>query len=366
MRIDVVYGTRPELLKLLPVLWELRAGAGRARVRTIFTGQQPDLVVPLLSRHGEVPDVDLTGRVLPQPLAAQLGAMLTALDGLMATDPPRWVVVQGDTLSAFAGALAAFYRRVPVAHVEAGLRTLDLDNPFPEELHRQLLARASALHFAPTERAREHLLAEGIPPGAVLVTGNTSMDLLRHLEAAAGARSPVHEPAGDTFLVTLHRRENLPRLQDDILPAFHDLLRAFPSLHLVWILHPGAGQPRVRGAFADHARVRLLPPQDHLDLLALLPRLRGVFTDSGGVTEECAALGVPALLVRSVTERTEALDAGNALLLGNRRDELVRAASAVLGDPRRLAGLAHRSAVFGDGGAAPRIVARLLEASAHA
>ena len=367
MRIDVIYGTRPELLKLLPVLWELRARPGAAAVRTVFTGQQPELVRPLLQRHGEVPDVDLADAVRPQPLASQLGAMLAALDGLLHADPPRWMLVQGDTLSAFAGALAAFYRRVPVAHVEAGLRTRDLENPFPEEMHRQLLARAATLHFAPTEGARQHLLAEGVPASTVLVTGNTSMDLLRLVGSDALPPSgPAAGPDdGDTYLVTLHRRENLPRLEGDILPAFLELLGAFPSLRLAWILHPGVGAPRVRAALADHPRVRLLPPQDHLDLLRLLPRLRGVFTDSGGVTEECAALGVPALVVRRVTERTEALDAGNAILVGNQREPLVRLASAVLADPQRLVAMARPSGVFGDGDAAPRIVTRLLEASAH-
>jgi UDP-N-acetylglucosamine 2-epimerase (non-hydrolysing) len=365
MRIDLIYGTRPELLKLLPVLRELRRAPDRVAVRSIYTGQQPDLVPPLLARLGERPDVDLSAAVGPAPLAVQLSAMLRALDDLLAADPPGWVVVQGDTLSAFAGALAAFYRRVPVAHVEAGLRTRDLENPFPEELHRQLMARASSLHFAPTARAREQLLAEGVASGSILVTGNTSMDLVRKV-APQAATLPVSFPEpGDTWLVTLHRRENLPRLEPDLLPGFADLLAAFPALHLAWILHPGAAQARVRRAFPDHPRVRLLPPQDHLELMALLPHLRGVFTDSGGVTEECAALGVPTLVVRRVTERSEAVEAGNATVLGNRREEFVPLASAVLADSLRLRAMARPSAVFGDGDAAPRIVARLLKAPGH-
>lgn len=367
MRIDLIYGTRPELLKLLPVLSELQARASDATVRTIYTGQQPDLVPPLLARLGQRPDVDLSDLVRPSSLSVQLAAMLQALDGLLAADPPDWVVVQGDTLSAFAGALAAFYRRVPVAHVEAGLRTRDLDNPFPEELHRQLMARASGLHFAPTERARAELLADGVTPASILVTGNTSMDLLQRVVALSVAPSSEPAiPADDTYLVTLHRRENLPRLEPDLLPGFADLLEAFPELRLAWILHPGEGEPRVRRALGAHPRVRLLPPQDHLALLALLPRLRGVFTDSGGVTEECAALGVPTLVVRRVTERAEAVDSGNATLVGNRRHEFVLLASAVLSDPSRLGSMARPSAVFGDGGAAPRIVARLLGEAPHA
>lgn len=363
MRIDVVYGTRPEVLKLLPVLHELRAHPGAASVRTVFTGQQAALVRPLLKSLGEQPQVDLGEQVAAGPLAVQLGAMLQALDGLLVADPPRWLLVQGDTLSAFAGALAAFYRKIPVAHVEAGLRTHDVDNPFPEEVHRQLVARTATLHFAPTPASREHLLLEGVPPANVLVTGNTSVDLLRLVAGAAPTGPAIPLPQGDAFLVTVHRRENLPCLETDILPGFVDLLAAFPRLHLLWVLHPGESEAPIVRVLHEHPRVRLVPPVDHLDLLNLLPRVRGVFTDSGGLTEECATLGVPTLLLRRVTERGESLLAGNAVLLGNRRGEIVERASALLADAARLAAMARPSDAFGDGRAAVRIVKRLLEAS---
>jgi UDP-N-acetylglucosamine 2-epimerase (non-hydrolysing) len=365
MKIDVVFGTRPEWLKLFPVIRALELHP-HAQVRTIFTGQQPDLVRPLMDRCGFQPDV-----VIHQPdpdasLGARFAFMVGALDRVFAGSPPDRVIVQGDTLSTFAAASAAGYGRLPVAHVEAGLRTRDLADPFPEEFHRVAIASLAALHYCPTPAARDHLLREGVPGDRIVVTGNTSIDMLRlasdmapHGVDKPGAASGIRN---GTFLVTMHRRENIPFLETEILPAFRDLLEAIPDLELLWILHPGPSEPIVRAGAATLPRTRLVPPMDYFDLLALLPMVRGLLTDSGGLTEESAALGVPALIVRKATERIESLVAGNAVLLGNTRGGILTGALAVMSDPDRMAAMARPSNVFGDGHAAERIASHLLGA----
>jgi UDP-N-acetylglucosamine 2-epimerase (non-hydrolysing) len=368
-RVDLVFGTRPEWLKLYPVYRLLRSEGGDRRVRAIFTGQQPDLVRPLLERCGVEPEVSLPDLPRELPLNLVLAKMLEGLDRCFAEDTTR-VVVQGDTLSTFAGSLAAWYRGIPVAHVEAGLRTRDLHNPWPEELHRKLITTTADVHYCPTPLSRENLLQEGVPPAHTLVTGNTSMDTLR-LAGHGGPREPnpllealLNDDGAsrrDLFLVTLHRRENLPLLESDILPAFRDILSEFEDLRLAWVLHPGPSERLVREGLQDEERVTLLAPLDYLDLIALLPRLGGVFTDSGGLSEECAALGVPALIIRQATERVEALRTGNAALVGNRRETLRTETLSVLRNRAWAKAMSTPSRSFGDGFAANRIVAHLLE-----
>lgn len=386
-RVDLVFGTRAEWLKLYPVYRLLRSEGGGRRVRAIFTGQQPDLVKPLLERCGVEPEISLADIPRDRPLTLALSGILAGLERCFAgtggqedpdDGPTTRVLVQGDTLSTFAGSLAAWYRNIPVAHVEAGLRTRDLDNPWPEELHRKLVTTTADIHYCPTPLARENLIQEGVPPGRTVVTGNTSMDTLRLAGAAAAGgtrgRTPPDprlealvaengSPHHDVFLVTLHRRENLPLLESDILPAFRDILSELEGIQIAWLLHPGPSERLVRAGLSGEPRVTLLPPLDYLDLIALLPRISGVFTDSGGLTEECAALGVPALIIRQATERVEALRTGNAALVGNRRETLTTETLAVLRNRAWTKAMSKPSRSFGDGFAANRIVAHLLEHS---
>ncbi len=365
MNLDVVFGTRPEWLKLVPVVLAMRTREGAAKVRVVFTGQQPDLVRPMMRRWGIAPDADLGDVPRDLSLSARLAHMLRGLDDLFAVAPPDRVLLQGDTLSTFAGALAAYYRGIPFDHVEAGLRTFDFGNPFPEEFHRTIVGTAARMHYCPTPLARENLLQEGVPADRVRVTGNTSMDALRlarSLPPSDGTVAGLLDAADrDTFLVTLHRRENLPLLQGEILPAMRDLLAALPDLRLAWVLRPGPVHEPVRQAWRGEPRVRLLEPLDFVDILHVLVRVGGVFTDSGGLSEECAALGVPALIVRQATERVESLQSGNAALVGNLRESIVRESLAVLGNPAWLHRMQRPAAIYGDGHAAERIADHLSE-----
>lgn len=363
MNLDVVFGTRPEWLKLVPVVLALRSRPGAMRVRTVFTGQQPDLVRPLLPRWGIRPDVDLGDVPRDLSLSARLAHVLRGIDEAFAASPPDRVLLQGDTLSTFAGALAAYYRGIPFDHVEAGLRTFDLENPFPEEFHRTVVGTAARMHYCPTPLARENLLQEGVPAERTLLTGNTSMDTLRlarSLPPSSTAAAEVLESATrDVFLVTLHRRENLPLVEPEIVPALLDVLTALPDVSLMWILRPGPAHDALRRVLAGLPRVRLVEPLDFVDLLHVLTSVGGVFTDSGGLSEECAALGVPTLILRQVTERVESLQAGNAALVGNRRESIVRESLAVLGNPAWLRRMQQPTRVYGDGHAADRIADHL-------
>jgi UDP-N-acetylglucosamine 2-epimerase (non-hydrolysing) len=364
MNLDVVFGTRPEWLKLVPVVLALQPRSGTVRVRTVFTGQQPDLVRPLLARWGFRPDVDLADVPRDLSLSTKLAHMLRGLDAAFAESPPDCVLVQGDTLSTFAGALAAYYRGIPFDHVEAGLRTFDLDNPFPEEFHRTVVGTTARMHYCPTPLARENLLQEGVPSARTLVTGNTSMDALRLAKSLPPSNTAVLDAVEganrNAFLVTLHRRENLPLLETDILPAMRDLLTAFPDMRLIWVLRPGPAHELLRTSLRDDPRVSLVEPLDFVDILHILTRVGGVFTDSGGLSEECAALGVPTLVLRQATERVESLQSGNAALVGNRRQSIVRESIAVLGNPAWLSRMQQPVALYGDGHAAGRIVDHLL------
>ena len=364
-RIVLAFGTRPEWLKLHPVMQALRARApGDAQFWSLFTGQQAELVRPLLAGFDELPDVDLGDLPRQESLTSMLAARLPSIEAALTELRPDWVVVQGDTLSTFAVALAAFYLQIPIAHVEAGLRTYDLDSPFPEEMHRRLVTIAAAVHFCPTLHAREHLLREGVPSERIVVTGNTSIDLLR-LALEQGACEP---PAATgvaraaRLLVTVHRRENLARLASDLIPALLALLDELPEARLDWVLHPGRAEAIAREALAARPRVRLLEPMQYPEFLRLLAEVDVVFTDSGGVSEECTELGVPTLVLREATERVESLESGNARLVGTRREDVLRSSRAVLGDLKALARMRERSDAYGDGYAADRIVQHLLTA----
>lgn len=358
-----ICGTRPEAVKLAPVLHELRRRG--LPVVLVATGQHPDLAPAMLREAGLTADVDLgvcqPGATPPQLLAA----ILTYLAPVFAAYRPQLALVQGDTVSALAGALAATYARVPVAHVEAGLRTGDQDEPFPEEMHRQLIAPLARLHFAPTRRAAAALRREGVEAQRIHVTGNTGLDALRltverleadpGLRAAIGARFPfVAASRRPLLLVTAHRRENIGRRLASIAAALARLA-AFCEAEIVVPLHPN---PEVRQAFESRLGalegVHLVPAVDHTTMVWLMQRSRLLLTDSGGLQEEAPSLGLRTLVLRKVTERPEAVSAGASELADLQADSIVRAVRAALLKPP-LAPV-HP---FGDGHAARRIAAHV-------
>ncbi|MFA4927558.1 MAG: UDP-N-acetylglucosamine 2-epimerase (non-hydrolyzing) [Patulibacter sp.] len=356
VRFLVVVGTRPEAIKLAPVVRALRDDA-RHLVAVVDTGQQPALVPPALAAVGLASDVRLTLERHDHGLNELLGRLIAGLDRAIAEQRPDVVLVQGDTTSALAGALAAFHRGVPVGHVEAGLRSGDPRLPFPEEANRRMITALARWHFAPTARAADALRAEGVPAESVHLTGNPIVDELHRTLAltAASPASPV--PRGRKLLVaTLHRRESIGAPIAAVLRALRRIADADPAVD-VWL--PLHANPQVRdpavALLGAHPRIRLEDAAEYPQFLRRLAAADLVITDSGGVTEEAAVLGVPTLVVREQTERREAIDAGIARLLGTDEDAIVAAATQQLADGRPAAG----TGAFGSGDAGVRIAAIL-------
>ena len=361
LRLAVIIGTRPEVIKLAPLILAARARADRFEVSVVRTGQHRGLVDQLMDEFGIRADVDLNVMRPNQDLAHVLSSSIRGLASFIARERPDWVLVQGDTTTTFAGALAAFYNRVRIAHVEAGLRTGKRYSPFPEEANRSLTARLADLHCAPTERARVNLLCEGIAPESILLTGNTAIDALLQMRASTLPAPHGAGLAGRYILVTAHRRENQGPALHRICAALLTLLQRHPNLS-VWIpMHPS---PQVRALLQArlglHPRVRLTPALGYRDFVHALDGAELVLTDSGGVQEECAALGKPVLVLREDTERPEAVKAGVAIVVGTASNAIVETASRLLDYPEVHRSMARPSTVFGDGHAARRILDALL------
>lgn len=361
----VVLGTRPEAVKLSPVIAALRAG-GDIRVRVCAVAQHRRLLDRTLADLGLTPDLDLNLMRPRQDLNDLLSRALAALGPVLRRERPRLVVVQGDTTSALAGALSAFHERVPVAHVEAGLRTGDADNPFPEELNRTLIDDIAVLRFAPTAHAAR-TLGRGRAAQRTIVVGNTGLDSLRRtLSRARAAHAPELRRAlsriapGDTVLLaTAHRRESFGPALTGLYRALGRLAAARPRLHVLIPVHPN---PEVRAAarpFSGRARVHLLPPLSPFDAALALSRAALVLTDSGGLQEEAAFLGKPVLVLRRLTERPEGVRAGVALVAGVDEESVFRQTSRLLDAPARLRRMSRPCRVYGDGRSAER-VARVL------
>lgn len=354
----VVVGTRPEAIKLAPVVRALRA-SDWARVTVVDSGQHDELTRQALAAVELTADVRVPLTRVDHTLTELLTGLLGGLDAVLADAEPDVVLVQGDTTSALAGAQAAFHRGIPVGHVEAGLRSGDPLLPFPEEANRRMIAALARWHFAPTARAAEQLRAEGVAPAAVFLTGNPIVDELQRTLAAADGHGEAPVAPGRRLLVaTLHRRESIGPPIEAILRAIGRIADAHPDLD-VWLpLHanPQVAGP-VRAALGDRPQVRLAAAADYPRFLRRLAAAALVVTDSGGVTEEAAVLGVPTLVVRERTERTEAIEAGVAELVGTDEQRIVSAAT------RALAATAPRpgSGAFGDGDAGLRIAAVLRE-----
>ena len=353
--IALVVGTRPEAIKLAPVILALlRRGTG-VRPLVISTGQHGELAASALAAFGLAPEIELPCPKTQLGLAGQTAQYLEGLSRLLGRIGPELVVVQGDTTSALAGALAAFYHRTPLAYVEAGLRTGDLAEPFPEEANRQLISRVACLQFAPTNRAKANLLAEGIPPELIRVTGNTVVDALELLrDQVTVAQLPLQLPKDrKLILVTAHRRENLGRPLEAICESLCRLTELRPELHCVFLTHPNpAANQAVRARLAQQDGITLLGPLPYVETLALAASAWLVMTDSGGLQEEAPSLGRPLLVLRNRTERVE----GRGRLVGTDTQKIVGEVLSLLDDPVRYQRLLPRSNPYGDGRASWRIV----------
>jgi UDP-N-acetylglucosamine 2-epimerase len=370
LRVLTVVGTRPEAIKLAPVV--IACLAEQQILHSLCaSGQHREMLDQVLTVFGLKPDVDLTLMRPGQDLGSLTAAAIVGIQSSIRDFRADWVVVQGDTTTAFAGALAAFYERVPVLHVEAGLRTGNVMSPWPEELNRRLITTIANVHCAPTEWAAGNLVKEGVDPETILVTGNTVVDALQWVSKRPAAELALRSALGnlaDTILsssrriilVTGHRRENL----DGALAGICDALKRLAERGDVEIVFPVHLNPRVTNTvhsrLGGSPRVHLLPPLDYLAFVALLRRAHLVITDSGGIQEEAPGLGKPVLVTRDTTERPEALQAGSAILVGKDPKALAEHAQRLLDDEQAYARMASVENPFGDGYAAGRIVQALL------
>jgi UDP-N-acetylglucosamine 2-epimerase (non-hydrolysing) len=363
-RVAFVFGTRPEAIKVAPVIRRLSASSW-ARPVVIVTGQHQRILDQVLDLFAIVPDHDLQ---IHEPGQTLTGVTVRVLEGLQAVfveDRPDVVVVQGDTTTSFAAALAAFYARIPVAHLEAGLRTGDLSSPFPEEMNRQATARLCDLHLAPTPVSRDNLLAEAVRPGDVVVTGNTVIDALR---SAVDQQVAFTDPALErlqredrpVLLVTAHRRESWGEGIAAVAAAVSDLALRHPDLLTVLPLHPNPQiRDTVRPLLSGLENVLLVEPLGYGEFARLMARATVVLTDSGGVQEEAPSLGKPVLVTRDTTERPEAVAAGTARLVGTDHARIVAEVSALLRDAAAYGAMATTVNPYGDGRAAVRVEAAL-------
>jgi UDP-N-acetylglucosamine 2-epimerase (non-hydrolysing) len=363
-RLMVVMGTRPEAIKLAPVILKAQERPDRFELMVVRTSQHQEMLDQIVDHFALPIRVDLDIMRPDQDLSHITTAALQGLYRTIGELRPDCVIVQGDTTTTFAGALAAFYHRVPVAHVEAGLRTYDRDQPFPEEVNRCLTSQVSDFHFAPTERAKQNLLREGFAEDRIWVTGNTAIDaLLLTLERAGGRPQTNDSAAQRTLLLTAHRRENHGEPLRDICRAVLELLERFPDLRAVYPVHLS---PRVRSVVMEmlqnHPRMTLCDPLGYGPFVLAMSEATLILTDSGGIQEEAPALGKPVLVLRNTTERPEALEAGTAKLVGTDTARIVAEAGRLLTDPAYYAQMAKAANPFGDGHASERILAAIASA----
>jgi UDP-N-acetylglucosamine 2-epimerase len=357
----VVFGTRPEAIKLAPVIAELQSRSGEFHTHICVTAQHRQMLDQVLGWFGITPDIDLDLMQADQSLCYLASKVISGISEVLDRVRADVVLVQGDTTSTMAAALAAGYRGVPVGHVEAGLRTYDMRNPFPEELNRRVASVAATYHFAPTERAARALLEERTPSGNIYITGNTVIDAL-----AMTLSRPVHvelpcDGKGRVVLVTAHRRESFGGPFESICSALRRLAERNPDVQIVYPVHlnPNVREP-VNRILAGHPRIHLLEPLRYEQFVHLMARAYLILTDSGGIQEEAPFLGKPTLVMRETTERPEAIEAGTARLVGTAETSIVEWCERLLEDRSEYERMTKAGSPFGDGKASRRIVDVLL------
>ncbi|WP_415147045.1 non-hydrolyzing UDP-N-acetylglucosamine 2-epimerase [Limimaricola cinnabarinus] len=375
MKVLVVFGTRPEAIKMAPVVKALQATPG-IEARVCVTAQHRQMLDQVLELFGLTPDVDLDIMRPGQTLTSITARILTELQGELERGGYDRVLVHGDTTTTMAAALAAFYARVPVGHVEAGLRTGDMSAPWPEEMNRSVVGRLADMHFAPTEAARDALLAENVDPETIQITGNTVIDALQEvvarfendptLDAEMAARFPFLDPKRRMVLVTGHRRENFGLGFEQICEALARIAGR-GDVQVVYPVHlnPNVQEP-VRRILGQASDMHLIDPQDYLPFVWLMRRAHLIVTDSGGVQEEAPSLGKPVLVMRETTERPEAVTAGTVRLVGTDAARIEAETVRLLDDEAAYVEMARALNPYGDGQAAARIAKTLADALAAA
>ena len=359
IRVMTIFGTRPEAIKMAPLVLELQK---RADIQSIccVTAQHREMLDAVLEIFRLTPDYDLNIMEPRQTLSTITTKCLLGMEGVLEQAGPDLVLVHGDTSTTFAGALAAFYRQIPVGHVEAGLRTWDKYSPFPEEMNRKLVGDIADLHFCPTPANRENLAREGITDG-VFVTGNTVIDALKttvrpDYQFATQALNSLDYAGKRIILVTCHRRENYGQPMTNIMTALRRLADAFPDVELVYPVHLSPVVREAAGKYlSGHPRIHLIDPLSADEMHNLMARAYLVMTDSGGLQEEAPALGRPVLVLRRETERPEAVQAGTVKLAGTEEEEIFSLAAELLSDEKAYHAMAHAVNPYGDGQACRRI-----------
>lgn len=372
--ISIVFGTRPELIKLAPVIL-LAQQDDRFNVEVIFTGQHDELVRDAIEFFNIKIDQRLkmmnAGQSLNQLLIQGLGQLENIFTDGQQRDA---IIIQGDTTTVLAAGLVAFSMKIPVAHVEAGLRSFDLDHPFPEEGNRQLVSRITRWHFAPTTQSRQNLLEEHIADDAITVTGNTVVDAVylgRELIQQQATQHNYLQQHGLAFpanarvvLITAHRRENFGEGIQNICNAVEYLAKKYPDVHFVWPVHLNpAVHDMVHAQFADHAQVHLVKPLDYPSLLAVIDRAEFILTDSGGLQEESPSFHKPVLILRDTTERPEVVQVGAGILVGTDQAKIITESEKLLSDQAHYAAMANVENPFGDGQASQRILDVIAQSS---
>ncbi len=354
-------GTRPEAIKLAPVVERLQRDPSLLSAVVLVTAQHREMLDQVLRFFGVATDYDLDLMRPSQTLDEIMIRSLTEVGRCLDHEKPSLVLVQGDTTTTMAAGLSAYYRRIPVAHVEAGLRTHDLGNPYPEELNRRVVSLVGALHFAPTKLAAQNLVKEGVDPGAILVTGNTVIDALYQVRDVVRGEPERHAGGldrlrGELVLVTAHRRESFGEPLAGICRGILKLVAQHPTAEIVYPVHPNPNVGEVvHRLLSGHPRIHLLPPVEYGTLVWLLDRCRLIMTDSGGIQEEAPALGKPFLVLRQKTERPEGVRAGAGLVVGTDPDLIAQEAARLLRDEDLYRRMASVGSPYGDGRAAERV-----------
>lgn len=370
-KILLVFGTRPEAIKMCPLVKEFQKYPNDFETVVCVTGQHREMLDQVLEIFGVKPDYDLNIMKQGQDLYDVTARVLTGMRDVLDKVKPDVVLVHGDTTTSMAAAMAAFYRQIPVGHVEAGLRTHNLYSPWPEEMNRQVTGRIAEFDFAPTPLSRKNLLDEGVPEERISVTGNTVIDALHWVVENVLAKG--YQPKDPSVaallqddkrkvLITGHRRENFGEGFISMCTAIRDLARKYSEVDFVYPMHlnPNVRKP-IRQVFGDHPAENLhfIEPLDYLDFVYLMSRSYIVLTDSGGIQEEAPGLGKPVLVMRDTTERPEALEAGTVKLVGTDYDRIVSEVSSLLDGPAAYDAMSHAVNPYGDGKACPRIVEKL-------
>ena len=369
LKVLFAFGTRPEAIKMAPVIAELRRRSSEFTFKVCVTAQHREMLDDVLDLFDINPDYDLDIMVEAQSPSHVTAAVHNKLEGILTDDRPDWLLVQGDTTTTMASAMTAFFSRVQVGHIEAGLRTGNKWQPFPEEVNRRVADLVADLHFAPTQRAHANLISEGVAPKDALVTGNTGIDAL--LDAAQRDFNPRGtalenlEGGRRLILLTCHRRESFGRPLQNICTAVAKIAQMYrDDVQIIYPVHPNPEVTvPVRDMLGDVPNILLLPPVDYLSLVQLMKRSYLILTDSGGIQEEAPSLGVPVLVLREMTERPEGVEAGAAKLVGSDETVIIAESTRLLEDSEEYERMSKVTNPYGDGGASARIADALLDRS---